>query len=141
MLVEEMTQRHEQFLRMLDTTGVERPVNVVNDHSPDGFPAMGLLQQVVCQGGGRDFRNMLVLADGGDFVFVQSAKAMQSSKETIASSNLCAGRPHAHRSKPRQILYRTDADQRVSCADTIGTVVGLIGHEAAGRDEETIRVA
>jgi hypothetical protein len=74
MLVEEMTQRHEQFLRMLDTTGVERPVNVVNDHSPDRFPAMGLLQQVVCQGGGRDFRNVLVLADGGDFVFVQSAK-------------------------------------------------------------------
>jgi hypothetical protein len=60
-----MTQRHEQFLRMLDTTGVEHPVNVVNDHSPDRFPTMGLLQQVVCQGGGRDFRNVLVLADGG----------------------------------------------------------------------------
>jgi len=24
-----MTQHHEQFLRMLDTTGVERPVNVI----------------------------------------------------------------------------------------------------------------
>jgi hypothetical protein len=27
MLVEEMTQRHEQFLRMLDTTGVEHPAD------------------------------------------------------------------------------------------------------------------
>ena len=40
MLVEEMTQRHDQFLRMPDTTGVERPVNVINDHSPDRFPAV-----------------------------------------------------------------------------------------------------
>ena len=60
MLIEEMAQRHEQLLRMLDTTGAERLVNVVSDHGPDGFPAMGLLQQVVCQGGGRDFRNVLV---------------------------------------------------------------------------------
>ena len=74
MLVEEMAQRHEQFLRMPDTAGVERFMNVVNDHSPDGFSPMGLLQQIVCQGGGRDFRNVLVLADGRDFVFVQSAK-------------------------------------------------------------------
>ena len=74
MLVKEMPQRHEQFLRMPDTTSAERLVNVVSDHGPDGFPAMGLLQQIVCQGGGSDFRNVLVLADGGDFVFVQSAK-------------------------------------------------------------------
>ena len=52
-----MTQRHEQFLRMPDTTGVERLVDVVNNHGPDGFSAMGLLQQIVCQRGGRDFRN------------------------------------------------------------------------------------
>ena len=32
MLVEEMAQRHEQFLRMLDAAHVERLVNVVNDH-------------------------------------------------------------------------------------------------------------
>ena len=69
-----MPQRHEQFLRMPDTTSAERLVNVVSDHGPDGFPAMGLFQQIVCQRGGRDLRNVLVLADGSDFVFVQSTK-------------------------------------------------------------------
>jgi hypothetical protein len=58
---------------MPDTAGAKRLVNVVSDHGPDGFSATGLLQQIVCQGGGRDFRDVLVLADGGDFVFVQSA--------------------------------------------------------------------
>ena len=102
MLVKEMPQRHEQFLRMPDTTSAERLVNVVSDHGPDGFPAMGLLQQIVCQCGGRDFRNVLVLADGSDFVFVQSTKGDATSKETMASSNLFVGCPHVHRSKPRQ---------------------------------------
>ena len=88
MLVEEMTQRHEQFLRMLDTTGVERPVNVINDHSPDRFPAMGLLQQVVCQGGGRDFRNVFVSLMAATSSSSSPQKAMQSSKETMASSNV-----------------------------------------------------
>ena len=59
---------------MLHTAGAKRRVNVVNDHGPDGFAAMGLLQQIVCQGGGRDFRNVFVLADSGDFIFIQSAK-------------------------------------------------------------------
>ena len=86
-----MPQGDEQFLRMPDAASAERLVNVVSDLGPDGFPAMGLLQQVVCHGGGSDFRNVLVLADGGDFVFVQSAKGgAQSSKEIIASSHLCA---------------------------------------------------
>ena len=74
MLVKEMPQRHEQFLRVLHTAGIECPVNVIDDHGPDGFPAMGLFQQIVCQRGGRDFRNVLVLADGSDLVFVQSTK-------------------------------------------------------------------
>ena len=74
MLIKEMPQRHEQFLRMSDAASAERLVNVVSDHGPDGFPAMRLFQQIVCQGGGRNFRNVLMLADGGDFVFVQSAK-------------------------------------------------------------------
>jgi hypothetical protein len=44
MLVKEMTQRHEQLLCMSDTAGVERLMNVVNDHSLDGLPTAGLLQ-------------------------------------------------------------------------------------------------
>jgi uncharacterized protein (DUF2249 family) len=43
MLVEEMTQRHEQFLRMLNTASAKRRVNVVSDHGPNGFSAMALL--------------------------------------------------------------------------------------------------
>ena len=39
-------------------------MNVVNDHGPNGCAAIGLLQQIVRQGGSRDFRNVLVLADG-----------------------------------------------------------------------------
>jgi hypothetical protein len=69
-----MTQRHEQFLCMFDTAGFERLMNVVNDHGPDGFPTVGLLQQIVCQGRGGDFRNVLVLTDCNDFFFVQSGK-------------------------------------------------------------------
>jgi hypothetical protein len=87
MLVEEMTQRHEQFLCVSDTAGFERLVNVVNDHGPDGFPTVGLLQQIVCQGRGRDFRNVLVLADRIDFVLVQSGKGDAISKEIMACSN------------------------------------------------------
>src|SRR6266550_3787201 len=99
MLIEEMTQRHEQLLRMLDTTGAERLVNVVSDHGPYGFPAMGLLQQVVCQGGGRDFRNVLVLADGGDFVFVQSAKGDAILQRDHGILQPMCRPPYARRSK------------------------------------------
>ena len=88
---------------MLHTAGIECPVNVIDDHGPDGFPAMGLFQQIVCQRGGRDFRNVLVLADGSDFVFVQSTKGDAIPKETMGCSNLFVGRPRVHRSKPRQI--------------------------------------
>jgi hypothetical protein len=42
MLVEEMAQRHEQFLRMLYAASIESLVNIVDDHGPDGFSAMGL---------------------------------------------------------------------------------------------------
>ena len=42
-MFEEMTQRHELFLRMLHTASAKRRVNVVSDHGPNGFPAMGLL--------------------------------------------------------------------------------------------------
>ena len=35
MLVKEMPQRHEQFLRMPDAASAERLVNVVSDHGPD----------------------------------------------------------------------------------------------------------
>ena len=59
---------------MADTASGERLMNVVNDHGPNGCATIGLLQQVVCQGGSCDFRDMLVLADGFDFVLVQSRK-------------------------------------------------------------------
>jgi hypothetical protein len=93
MLIEEMTQRHEKLLRMPDTAGVEGLMNVLNDHGPDGFCAMGLLQQIVCQRGGRDFRNVLVLADSIDFVSVQSGKGDASSKEIMACSNASFAAP------------------------------------------------
>ena len=60
---------------MADTASVERLMNVVNDHGPNGCAAIGLLQPIVRQGGSRNFRNVLVLADGVvDFVLVQSRK-------------------------------------------------------------------
>jgi hypothetical protein len=100
MLVKEMPQRHEQFLRMPDAASAERLVNVVSDHGPDGFPAMGLLQQIVCQGGGSDFRNVLVLADGGD-LSCQSAKRCSPPKKS-SHPPICA-----HRSKPQQQLSKS----------------------------------
>jgi hypothetical protein len=78
MLIEEMTQRHEKLLRMPDTAGVEGLMNVLNNHGPDGFCAMGLLQQIVCQRGGRDFRNVLVLGIASPFPDWTETKSMLS---------------------------------------------------------------
>lgn len=105
---------------MLHTAGAECRVNVVNDHSPDGFAAMGLLQQIVCQGGGRDFRNVLVLADSGHFVFVQSAKGDAILQRDHGILQRPFVRPVlTYISQSPAIAMRNDADQWVSGADTI----------------------
>ena len=105
---------------MLHSAGAERRVNVVNDHGPDSFAAMGLLQQIICQGGSRDFRNVLVLADGGDFVFVQSAKgdAILQRDHGILQCPF-VGPALTCISQSPSIAMRNDADQWVSDADTI----------------------
>jgi hypothetical protein len=91
MLVKEMSQRHEQFLRMPDAAGAECLVNVVSDHDPDGFPAMGLLQQIVCQAvaaiSGMCSCSLMAATSSSS----SPQKAMQSSKEIMTSSNLYTG--------------------------------------------------
>ena len=86
---------------MADTASVERLMNVVNDHGPNGCAAIGLLQQIVRQGGSRNFRNVLVLADGGDFVFVQSAKGDAILQRDHGILQPMCRPPYARRSKRR----------------------------------------
>jgi hypothetical protein len=49
--------------------------NIVNNHCADRFAAMGLFQEILSQGAGRDLRNMFVLSYRGHFVFAQTAKS------------------------------------------------------------------
>src|SRR6476646_10310184 len=105
---------------MLHAAGTERRMNVVNDHGPDGFAAMGLPQQIVRQGGCRDFRNMFVLANGGDFIFVQSAKG----DAIVQRDHGILQRPFVGPavmwiSQSPSSAMRNDADQWVSSVATI----------------------
>jgi hypothetical protein len=70
-----MPQRHEQLRGMFDATFVERFVNIVDDHGSNGLAAVRLMQQVARQRGGGYFRNVLMLADRGDLLLVETAKA------------------------------------------------------------------
>lgn len=66
---------HEQLRCVFDVAFIEFLANVINDHCSDGFAAVRLLQQVAGERGSRYFRDMLVLADRGDFVLVETAHA------------------------------------------------------------------
>ena len=70
-----MPQRHEQLRSVSDATLVESFVNVVDDHGSDGFAAMALRQQIVCQCGRSDFGDVLMLADRSDLVLVETAQS------------------------------------------------------------------
>ena len=73
----------EQLRGVFDVAFIECLANVINDHCSDGFAAVRLLQQVAGQRGCRDFRDVLVLGDRGDFVLVETAMPIQSSREIM----------------------------------------------------------
>ena len=62
---------HEQLRCVFDVAFIEFLANVINDHCSDGFAAVRLLQQAG-ERGSRYFRDVLVLADRGDFVLVEN---------------------------------------------------------------------
>ena len=53
---------------------IERGADVISDHALDLFGTMLLMQQISTQGGGRNFRNMLMFGDRGDLSLGEAAK-------------------------------------------------------------------
>lgn len=52
---------------MARVSGEQRGTNVVNDHLADLFPAVWLIQQILTQRRGCDFRHVFVLGNRRDF--------------------------------------------------------------------------
>ena len=67
-----MPQFHEQFCCVSDAAFIERSVNIVDDHCSNGFTAVRLLQQITGERGSRYFRDVLMLADRGDLLLVET---------------------------------------------------------------------
>jgi hypothetical protein len=59
---------------MLHSTIVESLVDVIDDHAPNGLAAVRLMQEVARQSGRGDFGDMLMLADRGNLILVQTTK-------------------------------------------------------------------
>jgi hypothetical protein len=74
MVLQEMLKRPEQLGSVPHPTLIESFVDVIDDHCPNGFPAVRLLQQIVRQSGSRDFGDMFMLADSRNFFLVEAAK-------------------------------------------------------------------
>jgi polyhydroxyalkanoate synthase len=75
MVLQEVLKRSEQIGSMPHPTLVEGFVDVIDDHYPNGFPAVRLLQQIVRQSGRCDFGDMFMLADSRNFFLVEAAKS------------------------------------------------------------------
>jgi len=74
MASQEVLKRPEQLGSMLHSTIVESLVNVVDDHAPNGLASVRLMQEVPCQSGRGDFGDMLMLANCGNLILVQTTK-------------------------------------------------------------------
>src|SRR6516225_6627065 len=74
MVTQEVLKCPEQFGSMFYSTVLESPADVVNDHRPDGFAAVRLPEQIAGQCGRSNFGDVLMLADCGNFILVETAK-------------------------------------------------------------------
>lgn len=70
-----MMQGRCQLGRMLDTAGTNSRPDIVDKHLADALGPVLLMQQILPQDCCGHFRHMLMLGNGGDFRFRQSAKA------------------------------------------------------------------
>jgi hypothetical protein len=72
---QKMPQRHKQLRSMSHSPLVQGLVNVVDDHGSYDFAAVMLFREATCQGRGADFRDVLMLCDGGDLVLLKATEA------------------------------------------------------------------
>jgi hypothetical protein len=72
---QKMPQRHKQLRSMSHSPLVQDLVNVVDDHGSYDFAAVMLFREATCQGRGADFRDVLMLCDGGDLVLLKATEA------------------------------------------------------------------
>ncbi|MGZ8402070.1 MAG: hypothetical protein ACXWVR_02025 [Rhodoplanes sp.] len=73
MMLQEVAQNGNQPGGVLYVVAVEGCVDIIDDHRADALDAMLLVKQVACQGGSRNFSDVLMLADGVDLVLIQAA--------------------------------------------------------------------
>jgi hypothetical protein len=72
---QEMVQHMQGRLHVLTVASCLRQLNIVNDHFPDLLGPLILMQQVLSQCRRSDLGNMLVLGDGENFSFRQTAQS------------------------------------------------------------------
>jgi hypothetical protein len=72
--LKEMLQGTEEFSCVFDSALVQRHMNILDDHVPDGLTAVRLIQQITGQSCSGDVWYVLMFADRGNFIRVQAAK-------------------------------------------------------------------
>jgi hypothetical protein len=73
MLFKKMSQRHEQLRAVPNVFRIQRLVNILDDHGQDSLGTICLFEQIVCESGRSDVRNMLMFGYRSHLLRIETA--------------------------------------------------------------------